>query len=571
MSYSAAGAPGVPGPAGAVLVSSVATRQGDVVLSIADIAGGATAASVTAEVNARGTAVNAEAALRTARTPAVQLRWVAVKAAALNAGVAALKVCTFGDSYAQKLYTGIYAMLSSTTGGGQTGAFQNGTSGGVTNNANGGAFTDNVSDYDAWPSGLTLTLGAGGFRTYGYDGGAVRSNVWKVYYVKEAGAGTFKIQIDGVDATGAISANGALGTLGIATVTPAIGAHTMTVVGVAGTVRIIGPYYEDTTASGIITLNVSQGGIALSDAMGAATAKANFQAWLTDQSPDLLTFEMKEALIYGDRSTYAARLAQLFGVTKAGAPNMDVVGFGSPPIAVNDADQVTCNAQLQAACDTAGYTYYDTYALFGSYANLTAMGWQGDGTHVDLRADGYRGIHFMLDTGMLTLFGRRFPMDIGSFTAVVRNTLQIGKTESAPVVKIVADQGFDLDATVTLKRNIDFVRADDGTRQMRLVGSSGALPELPRVISLGDAATSTLLRGGTTGGMLAMPNTATPADWSVRDLFCSGGVAVPTYASGVRPSTAGKPTGYMIYDSTLKIPLWLDASAGWKDATGTVR
>ncbi|HUX68892.1 MAG TPA: SGNH/GDSL hydrolase family protein [Cellulomonadaceae bacterium] len=65
-SYDPSGAPGPAGPAGAVLVRTVAGRQGDVVLAITDIAGGATAASVTAEVNRATTAETAEAATRAA-------------------------------------------------------------------------------------------------------------------------------------------------------------------------------------------------------------------------------------------------------------------------------------------------------------------------------------------------------------------------------------------------------------------------------------------------------------------------------------------------------------------------
>ena len=42
-----------------------------------------------------------------------------------------------------------------------------------------------------------------------------------------------------------------------------------------------------------------------------------------------------------------------------------------------------------------------------------------------------------------------------------------------------------------------------------------------------------------------------------------------SFATAARPSAVQTP-GTMIYDTTLRIPLWSDGAA-WRDATGTVR
>lgn len=48
----------------------------------------------------------------------------------------------------------------------------------------------------------------------------------------------------------------------------------------------------------------------------------------------------------------------------------------------------------------------------------------------------------------------------------------------------------------------------------------------------------------------------------------NGPLAVGSYATGSRPSAAAAGVGAMIYDSTLKKPLWSDGGA-WNDAAGT--
>ena len=229
----------------------------------------------------------------------------------------------------------------------------------------------------------------------------------KVYYVKEAGAGTFKLQVDGVDAVGFenVSAAGTLGQLGIATITTTQAAHTVKVVNLTGTVRIIGVGFEDSTVSGLVVINVAQGGIPMgggtNSMTGQATALANFQAFLADLTPDVMITENKESSAY-----FATALSTLFATTAAGAPNMDVIGVGSPPLVTNDADQVIQNAQLKAACEAAGYVYWDSYLPFKSYAKMAALGFEGDGVHVSSAADQYRAMLMLRDLGVFNFYGR---------------------------------------------------------------------------------------------------------------------------------------------------------------------
>lgn len=334
----------------------------------------------------------------------VQLRLTQVNAklAAMPSTASRLKILQFGDSYVNKLYGGMQSALLPLCGGVAGGGLSGAPSGSITVNSTTGTVNVQTTAFDAWPSGAVEQFTTGATRTYGTGGASFVANQIKVYYVLEPGAGTFKLQVDGVDAAGFtnVSAAGTLGQLGIATITPTLGAHTVTIVNLTGTVRIIGQSWENTTVNGLMPITVGQGGIPLNSATNSATAMSNFQAFIADALPDLMLFEMKE-----DSSYFAAALATLFAATKAGAPNMDVVGVGSPPIATNDADQVAQNAQLRDACRAAGYTYFDSYALYGSYARLTSLGFNGDGVHVSTACDQDRAMEFLRQTGILQAYG----------------------------------------------------------------------------------------------------------------------------------------------------------------------
>ena len=64
--------------------------------------------------------------------------------------------------------------------------------------------------------------------------------------------------------------------------------------------------------------------------------------------------------------TYAARLATLFGITKAGAPLMDVVGIGSPPVNDNGTgNQVEREGQAGERLGECGDTIRSRARLLG--------------------------------------------------------------------------------------------------------------------------------------------------------------------------------------------------------------
>jgi hypothetical protein len=325
----------------------------------------------------------------------------------------ALRWVGLGDSIASLKMRWLYEPLNKAWGAGVAGvAISAGSSGtgwgitGVTNNSATGTITDATTDFDAWFSGVTTRFATNSSRTYGIGGVSAYWDIAKVYYVtgpSSPDGGTFKIQVDGVDDStySDVSTSNPTVSMGIATITKgSVAQRSLAVVNLTGAHRIIGVAFFNSSQGGLIYSGIAQGGIALPSAIGQATARANLATFLTDFAPDVISFEMKENSNYGGGDTYAARLDTLFDLIAAATPTTTVIGIGSTPLASGDADQVAQNATLKAACADHGFIYWDGYAPVKDYATLNALGWAGDGIHVDDKASAFLAGLMARDLGL---------------------------------------------------------------------------------------------------------------------------------------------------------------------------
>ena len=320
------------------------------------------------------------------------MRWLGKKTSAIrNGGTGRVKWLYYGDSYAQKVKQGIESILTPAMGG-RVGAAHLGALGlEVTSNATSGTITSNAADFTVWPTGATTTLGsAGASQTYGVGGVSFTCDQIKVIHANKGGG--FKIRVDGVDNTTPTVTSA--GTVTVTTISVARAAHTVSVVQTSGTPTIVGVVMEDTASSGIMYLSAGQGGLSLT--APTAQAWANWTTVLASVQPDVLTFEMKEG-----SSTLAADLDAFLTATQAGC-SCDVVLIQSTPIAGTfDADQVAQNLIIRAKAAQYGVLTWDSYTPFKDYATLTALGFNGDGTHVTTECDIFRGALMMRDLGVL--------------------------------------------------------------------------------------------------------------------------------------------------------------------------
>lgn len=372
--------------------------------------------------------------------------------AAAGAGVSAgnqIRILSLGDSIAHVKWRFTYAILNRALGytaGGQYpgNAIETSQSGtgwslpGFTLTA-GGSSTQVLDAFDAWFSGRVYALTGGGYREFGGGGAAASWTVAKVYYAKgptSADAGTFKISVDGVDETGFTSVSTVAGTqdIGVATITKGSYAQrALRVTNLTGNTRIIGVGFFTATASGAVFAGIAQGGITLDDALSVG-ALQSLRTFLDDYQPQIVTLEMKE-----HSSTWATNLATLLPLIREEAPSALVIGIGSTPTAVNDADQVTQNAQLKAACAAFGATYWDGYSPVTNYATLNAIGWAGDGIHVSDACNAFLGGLMVNDLGLLahpSLYNGR---NVNAATVLAQN---VGIGTTAPTQPLdVASSG----------------------------------------------------------------------------------------------------------------------------------
>lgn len=336
-----------------------------------------------------------------------------------------LRWASLGDSVAYLKFRWMIATL--TRAYGQTQYFapgtcietgQNGTGWSIPGNTIttvSGTVVNATSDFDIWFSGKTERFATSAVRTYGIGGVNATWDSATVYYAKGSGAldaGTFKIQIDGIDEAGFTNISCVAGSpnLGIATITRGSAAQRgLGVINLTGAHRIIGVGFENSTASGVIPAGIAQGGISATSAVGSVGARTALDTWLRYWRPDVLTLEMKETSL-----DWATNLAILLPILVAACPAATIIGIGSTPVNGSDPDQVIQNSQLKAACAAYGVTYWDGYTPLVNYPTMVAYGWQGDGTHPDDKANAYLAGLLLSDMKLLLHPGVFAPRDVNA-------------------------------------------------------------------------------------------------------------------------------------------------------------
>jgi hypothetical protein len=471
------------------------------------------------------------------------------------------RVLALGDSIALFKWHTLYPSLHRAFGGG---AFEAGVSVGSSVSGTGwatpgtgivattGTVTRQTNAFDIWFSGYADLFATGSTRDYGVAGVNPTWDTLKIYYAKEAGAGTFKVQIDGVDEPGYTSVSAAGTGLGIITITRGtVAQRRVTIVNLTGTMRIIGPGFEASTRPGVVFANVSQGGIALDQQ--TAQGYANLQAYIADFNPDIITFEMKESSTY-----YATQLETLLTKVDAGAPTATFVGIGSTPLASGDADQVIQNAQLKAACDAHGKVYWDGYGPFGSYAALNALGWAGDGTHVAEEASSFLAGLMARDLGLYDHAGADRPGSVNAKQVAALNKYVLGAL--GVIDTTTSTLRFDFTSG-----NLEFRNAA-ATVIMRLA-QTASNSVLPNAAQFGE--NNARWTADTNGFSAKTPAGSADANIYGKQICAtSQGLRALPVATGSRPSGPTVGDGTMIVDSTLNKPIWYIGGA-WRDATGT--
>lgn len=297
----------------------------------------------------------------------------------------------------------------------------------------GGATYPN-GQYAYWPSGKIFVLPPGGIVTYDPQ----KLTTIKCAFIKEANAGTVVIETspDGTTWT-------AQGAAVVADQVSTVGAVESRTVSAAKlyvrirnshgskTLRLIGAYlgYADNVA-GFDGMSVSEGGI--NCGQFATTPSAIYTPIMTAMNPALITFQWNDGLTYFVEEYWT----QLMAFARAGNSNRSVLWIcNSAYSGTGDADMLEVMRYLRSRVVTDKIAIFDASTCIGTYADVEAAGWEGDGVHMDTRfyAYCYQVLQQQLPT--LSQFERKSDKE-----TVVREKMVVEATTQACEIRAVGAQ-----------------------------------------------------------------------------------------------------------------------------------
>jgi hypothetical protein len=295
---------------------------------------------------------------------------------ALTQPATVVRIGVFGDSVGDLKPFFINTRLQQALG--NAGGFYNGVV------ATGGASVhSDVTDGSYWINGGWGVLAGGGALEYLQSGGRPSADTIRIYYVKESGAGTFKVQSNANGAGYAdeasytnVSAANATTAIGIITMAKTFGKYSAKLVSLTGTVRVIGVAYEDRTNGGVAVYHFDAASL---DSPAVVATPAALRAGLfADLALDLGFMEFK-----GD-SNFATNIPTFLNNYATAAPATNWVMIGTSPASdpTQEANGLVVNQTLKSWANSNNAIYFDGYSPLVSYAEVVSKGWQNDGLHL---------------------------------------------------------------------------------------------------------------------------------------------------------------------------------------------
>lgn len=273
----------------------------------------------------------------------------------------------------------------------------------------GASVVNNVNDGTYWITGGHYVLPSGGNVVFQQHGGRPLCTKIQIFYVKEPGAGTFKVQTRNTggaysdeDSYTSVDANDSTVGVGVITLTKPIGQWDVNVVGLSGTCHLISGAWENTTYGGVAVYQFNVGGLSLSTAL--QSPESIREGVLNALGLDTCFMEFK------DGPSFAADLDEWMSFWDAAiTKDADWVFIGTSPEQVETTgsiDAVTNNAAMRQYAEANGKIYFDGYTPLRSWADLNSVGWGGDGTHLANAAHAfvanqlqrYLGLDVLLET-----------------------------------------------------------------------------------------------------------------------------------------------------------------------------
>lgn len=409
-----------------------------------------------------------------------------------------IRMVVFGDSLGGAKPAFIYKELMNMLGVGDGGVPTSGNAGqstGLNPSVLAGTYATNPADeYTYWPTGPLRQIANGSNVKFVAGGVNPTFDRVVVYYVKEIGAGTMDVVVAGATVQ-SINASDTVVGLGKYTFTQTQAQSEVRLMGTGGNIRIIGVYRQLSTSE-VEYYDSAIGGLSLNSAMSSAQCRALFQAWLTDLSPDLFTFEMDD----DGGGTYSADLALLGNVLDAAAPVMDKLFIASTPAA--SSNKTTQRDEMELFCYNRGYHFFDGNTPVAPYSVLTGLGWQGDGVHPAIQCQVYLGGLLLrqlgLDGSVYRSTGKAYRNTVIP-AVLAKNSYFAGSNGN---VGFYTDPTFGFDWTMKFPRILTFTKTDAGAEAVvaQFSGSTATGPNiLPTSWKWGSASATQSLSMNTSG------------------------------------------------------------------------
>ena len=261
-----------------------------------------------------------------------------------------------------------------------------------------GSATAVTGAYTLWINGCYWTLGAAGAIRYEANpSGPIECEVIKIAYIAEFGAGTFQIQtsVDGVtgwtNRGGIIDANNVSQIGVVASTTISQQTVYVRVLGVSGTVKILGPVIGfPATTKGCDFGDISVGGIPPREMV--RTPSAIYTPILTDLNPALFIIHFNDYEPVADPiDGYSLFWDTLITVLRAGNQNRSILFIANGPQTDATKDTITRSTRdyLVAKVNVDRIAVIDMYAMVGPFDVLDDLNWEGDTVHVSPIAYAY--------------------------------------------------------------------------------------------------------------------------------------------------------------------------------------
>jgi hypothetical protein len=294
-----------------------------------------------------------------------------------------LRIILAGDSLAGNLYSHMHALLRDTIGiaGYTVGSPGDGT----------GTSTTSTGQFSTWVNGVYDTVTSGQRFVMCAPGSLdiIGVDSIKAMVVAESGGGTYKIQYkigagawtdSGIGGDNISASNGTTsGSVTSGSVTRAN--MRVGIVGLTGSVKIIGMEARDSTSRGVIYGAITRGDTTVEQFNTVPTAVLN--PIMASVAPDVMVW-----LGTDDVATYSAHMPAFYSrMNTASGVSTDWLWIGPNPISLSEASCRAQGAVLRGLAISNNESFFDGYTPYISYAAANAAGWMADGTHPS--ASGY--------------------------------------------------------------------------------------------------------------------------------------------------------------------------------------